>query len=100
MGISLASGISAWIEYWLLKRSLSKDIGQVDAQASYQIKVWLSAIASGAFSFFIFNLINSNSMIIKINAIGTYGICYFLFTYFLKIPESKSIVSKVLSKLS
>lgn len=100
MGISLASGISAWVEYWLLKKNLARSIGSIDNQFNYEAKVWISAISSGALAFFIFNLINSDSILIKINAIGTYGIFYFLITYFFKIQESKSLVSKILSKLS
>jgi putative peptidoglycan lipid II flippase len=49
-GISAASGIAAWVEYTLLRRSLRKHVGDVAVPGRRMLQLWGASLAAGAAS--------------------------------------------------
>jgi putative peptidoglycan lipid II flippase len=48
VGITTTTGVAAWLEYALLRRSLERRIGQVGLPATTLLRLWGSAMAAGA----------------------------------------------------
>jgi putative peptidoglycan lipid II flippase len=46
-GLTIASGLSGWVEYLLLRSRLSGRIGAVRIDRSYVIRIWMIALAAG-----------------------------------------------------
>jgi putative peptidoglycan lipid II flippase len=47
-GLTASAGFSAWIEFLLLRRSMTQRIGRVDTAGSYFVKLWAAAAAAAA----------------------------------------------------
>jgi putative peptidoglycan lipid II flippase len=47
-GLTASAGVSGWVEFFLLRRSLSRRIGSEAVGAKYLIRLWTSAISSAA----------------------------------------------------
>ena len=46
-GITLAAGLSAWVEYVLLRNGMTARIGSVPRDGAYQARLWGAALAAG-----------------------------------------------------
>jgi putative peptidoglycan lipid II flippase len=47
-GLTASAGLSGWVEFFLLRRSLSQRIGSETVGAKYLIRLWVSAIVAAA----------------------------------------------------
>jgi putative peptidoglycan lipid II flippase len=48
--ITVTTGVTAWVEYTLLRRALSREIGAVTVDRSQAWRIWASALVAGAVS--------------------------------------------------
>jgi putative peptidoglycan lipid II flippase len=46
VGLTASAGIAGWIEFLLLQRALTKRVGSSSIEASFQVKLWGSALAA------------------------------------------------------
>jgi putative peptidoglycan lipid II flippase len=102
-GLTSSAGISGWIEFALLKNKLNSIIGKTGVDFRYQLKLWGSALiatASGlALKWFVLTGFLSHPIPRAILVLGTFGIIYFIFTYFIGIEESQAVINKIRSKI-
>ena len=47
IGLTASAGIAGWLEYLLLRHGLQKRVGEIRMPPSFQLKLWLSAVAAG-----------------------------------------------------
>ncbi len=103
-GLTSSAGLSGWIEFALLRRKLNSIIGKTGVNFFYQCQLWSCAlVASGvglAIKMSLHQGILSHNIPKAACVFSVYGVLYFIFTYFLKIEDSRVVVNKILSKFS
>lgn len=110
-GLTSSAGISGWIEFTLLRKKLNKIIGHTGIRFSYQLKLWLGALAAASLGllvkfFFKTNLaaplasgILGHTIAKAALIFSLYGGIYFMITYMLNIEESQNLINKMKSKI-
>ncbi len=88
VGITAASGMSGWLEYILLKRSISRHIGNTRMGSSYMFSLWFSSIIAAGAAWAVKIAANIHTPVFAaIIILGTYGVVYFAVAFALKVPE-------------
>lgn len=98
-GLTASAGMSGWIEFYLLRKTLNKRIGDTGVKVKYQIMLWTAAIIASLVGLFIKHFIHLGPIISAVIIFSFYGVTYFAVTYLFKIEESKITIDKVLGKL-
>jgi putative peptidoglycan lipid II flippase len=95
-GLTGASGISAWLEFFLLKNSLKSRVGKTGLPASFSAKLWVAAAVSAAASWAA-KLAMSGRQPLSVAAVvlGLYGVLYFAIGHILGVPEATSLARKI-----
>lgn len=102
VGISISGGLAAWIEFYFLRKSLNKKIGNTGLSMEFQFAVWMVALFSAlaAFSLNYFVLPVSLHVILRaVMALGLFGVIYFSLGYALKIEQAHQLIQKVLNRI-
>lgn len=98
-GLTASAGMSGWIEFYLLRKSLNARIGQTGLKINYQLILWFSAITSSLVGLGIKHFIHMRPIFTAVIVFSFYGATYFAVTYLLKVEESKLTIDKVLEKV-
>ncbi len=99
-GLTASAGIAGWIEFALLRRSLSRTIGTTGLPVSFTAKLWaLSFLA--AFPGYELKILLGvrHPLPLAIVVIGLYCVIYFGGTLLLGIPEARSTSRSILRQL-
>ena len=76
-GLTISAGVSSWVEFTLLRRTLNQRIGRTGLAAGYVTKLWLAAILASAIGWLIHRHAGHHSAIfIAVIVLGPYGIAY------------------------
>ncbi|MEP6818182.1 MAG: murein biosynthesis integral membrane protein MurJ [bacterium] len=96
-GLTASAGVAGWIEFALLRRSMNRRIGRTGLSASYVIKLWIAALLAADVGW-TFKLLLGDLHPIPLAAVvlGGYGVAYFAVAYFLELPESRVVISRIL----
>lgn len=101
-GLTLSSSLCGWVEYYLLKRKLSKIIGDLEQSRLNQFKLWLSALTASGIAFLISHqitfLLSLHSIVKAMIVFSFFGFFYFALTYILKVEESYVAINKIKNK--
>lgn len=98
-GLTASAGLSGWVEFYLLRKALNKQIGHTGLKISYQASLWICGILASAIGLLIKHFIHMRPIYSAVLIFSFYGIAYFAASYFFKIPEAKKTIDKILSKL-
>jgi putative peptidoglycan lipid II flippase len=95
-GLTASAGVSGWVEFALLRRTLNRRIGQTGLPVVYTAKLWTAA-AIAAVSAFILNwfLPSMHPIPIAVIVLGVYGILYFVITAGFRLSEATQVIEKV-----
>ena len=97
VGLTASASVAAWVEFLLLRRTLNKRIGRTGLPLAYVTKLWLAAFAGAAVGWGFKLLLGPlHPLPIAAVVLGGYGFTYFGLTYSLGIPESATVIGKVL----
>lgn len=99
--LMLASGLAAWVEYWLLERAVRRRVGSTAIQGTAQIRVvaaaaaaalcaWASAAGLGAST--------SPRIVSSVAVLLLYACTYGLVSWGLHVPEARSIVGRIIRR--
>lgn len=92
VGITAASGMCGWLEYILLKKSISRHIGKTRVNPSYLLSLWLSSAAAAAAALIVKVTLDIRAPIFAaIPILGAYGLVYFAMAFAFKIPEIRNM---------
>lgn len=95
-GLTAASGISAWIEFYLLRREMAGRIGKTSIPASFTVRLWLAALASAAIAWgFRLGLDGPHTVWIALVILGVYGVSYLLITTIMGVPEAADLTARI-----
>ncbi len=95
-GLAAAGGVAAWLELWLLSRSLAARIGPLPRHGRSQAHVVLGALVAGASALGAHRVPRwpwpwLDGMVTA----GAFGIVYFLVTLALGVPQSRAIARRL-----
>jgi putative peptidoglycan lipid II flippase len=100
-GLTASAGLAGWIEFYMLRHTLNKKIGETGLTASFQVKLWGVALASSAVAFGVKLMLNDFGHVIlrAVIVLGIYGVLYFGLGYVFKIDQAASLVEKIKRRL-
>jgi putative peptidoglycan lipid II flippase len=106
IGLTASAGMAGWIEFILLRRALNRRIGRVQLGASFQLKLWLSALlgaaAGVAVDLFVVpaavghlpHLLQRHHLAEAAIVAGCFGIIYFAAAIALGVPEARATLRR------
>lgn len=95
-GLTASAGISGWVEFALLRRSLNRRIGRTGLPFIYTAKLWASAAASAIVAFILKMFLPSMHPIpVAILVLGLYGVLYFVLTAGFGISEARHVFERI-----
>lgn len=90
-GITLSSGLAAWVELLLLRRALGGRIGSTGVSGTFLLRVWASAAAAVAGAWGVEALVEAHrTPYLAIFVIGTFGLVYFGCAAALGVREARA----------
>lgn len=98
-GLTASAGLSGWIEFYLLRKSLNLRIGQTGLKLNDQLILWVSALIASGVGLSVKHVTHYRPIFSAVIIFSFFGITYFTVTYLLKVEESKVTIDKVLGKI-
>ncbi|MDO9183123.1 MAG: murein biosynthesis integral membrane protein MurJ [Bacteriovorax sp.] len=99
-GLTASAGLSGWVEFYLLRRALNKQIGDTNLKVTYQITLWSCAIIASAVGLAVKYFIHLRPIFSAVVIFSFFGLTYFAASYFLKVEEAKKSIDKIFLKLN
>lgn len=98
-GLTASAGVAAWIEYFLLRRSLHRRIGKVSGTGWSLAKLWLAAIVAGAAGlgakWGVSALGPLHPVVRGALVLTPYGVVYWAAAYALGITQAKDLLVQI-----
>ena len=99
-GLTVSAGIAGWVEFVLLRRSLTRRIGNMPLPFSFTAKLWIvSFVAAGVGYSWKSALGVRHPLPLAVVVVISYGLIYFGGTVLTGVPESKATVKAVMRRL-
>jgi putative peptidoglycan lipid II flippase len=96
VGLTATAGIAGWIEFFLLRRAISKRIGPTSVSASYTFKLWGAAIAGAAIAWGVkLGLASAPRLLAALLVLTAYGMAYLLITTLFGIREATDMTARL-----
>ncbi|MGH7632720.1 MAG: lipid II flippase MurJ, partial [Gemmatimonadaceae bacterium] len=100
-GLTASAGISAWVEFTLLRRTLNARIGRTGLRASLVSRLWISAALAAAAAWGVRYLVGPrSSLLLALLTLIPYGAVYFASTAALGVPEMRTMLVRVTRRFS
>jgi len=94
-GLTASAGVSGWIEFLLLRRTLNGRIGQTGLTTVYSTRLWIAAVAGAGIAWAIKITITTLPPIpVAAATLVPYGLVYFGVTFWSGIPEARLLLSR------
>jgi putative peptidoglycan lipid II flippase len=99
-GLTTSAGIAGWVEFTLLRYSLSRRIGPVPGSLAYSASLWVTSFAAALFCFWLKTMLGvRHPLPLAVVVIPLYAGIYLGGTALLRVPESKATFVGVLRQL-
>jgi putative peptidoglycan lipid II flippase len=98
-GLTISAGVASWVEFHLLRSTLSRRIGPTGLPAPYLAKLWGTALLAAAAGWAIRRYGGTHRPIpLALLVLLPYGVIYFAGTWLLGIAECRALFSRFLSR--
>ena len=95
-GLTATAGIAGWIEFFLLRRAMTRRIGPTHVSSAHTLKLWISAIAAAGIAWGIkLGLTGGHRFWMAVGVVIVYGIAYLLLTSLFKIGEATMMTNRL-----
>lgn len=95
-GLTISAGVSSWIEFTLLRRTLNRRIGATGLTPGYLAKGWGAALVAAAIGRgILMGVGHRNPILLAIVVLGPYGFAYFGVAAALGMSEVRSLLALV-----
>ena len=95
-GLTASAGVSGWLEFLLLRRTLNARLGPTGLPASLTARLWASALTAGAIGWCIKLLLPTTQPIVVAAAVLIpYGLVFLGMTLALGVPEARTVLARV-----
>jgi putative peptidoglycan lipid II flippase len=92
-GLTISAGISSWVEFTLLRRTLNRRIGATGLPPVYLVKGWAAALVAAGIGRALFLVVgHHNPIIVAIVVLGAYGTIYFAGAFILGLSEVRALL--------
>jgi putative peptidoglycan lipid II flippase len=96
-GLTISAGVSSWVEFTLLRRSLNRRIGATGLSRVYLAKGWAAALfAAGIGRALLLVVAHRNPIVAAIVVLGAYGTFYFAGAFVLGLSEVRALFEMLL----
>jgi putative peptidoglycan lipid II flippase len=100
-GLTISAGISSWVEFTLLRRTLNQRIGRTGLPMDFLVRLWTAALLAVAAGLGVKHFFGHHSpIILAILVLGPYGIIYFGATLALGLGEAHGLFGRAISAIS
>ena len=100
-GLTASAGVAGWVEFFLLRRSLNRRIGQTGLLPSLLVKLWCSALVAGVAGWALRTLTSARHPVVAAEIVLIpYGLAYFGMAILLRVDEMRLVLAKIRSALS
>ncbi len=93
-GITAASGVASWLEYFLLRRGIDRRLGKGEPRLTYMVKLWTSAIVAGVVGVIVERFVALPKIVEALVVCGAFGVVYFAAAAALGVHEVRSTLSR------
>jgi putative peptidoglycan lipid II flippase len=94
-GLTASAGIAGWVEFLLLRRSLTGRIGPTGIRPSLLARLWAASLVAGAVGFGVMQLMSPRHQTVRgALAIAAFALIYGISTLALRVPEARAIVAR------
>ena len=102
-GLTASAGVAGWVEFVLLRRRLARDVGRPGFSRSYGVAVWgaalIGVIGAWATKIALGTGHVRGPLTLGVPVLAVYSVLYLGTTYVFGLPEARSTVSRVLSRV-
>jgi putative peptidoglycan lipid II flippase len=95
-GLTATAGIAGWVEFFLLRRAMTKRIGPTSLAPSLTVKLWIAAIISAAVAWALkLGVPTTHRMVMAIAILAAYGVAYLIITTLLGVSEATALTARI-----
>lgn len=95
MGLTATAGIAGWVEFFLLRRAMSRRIGAASIASSHTLKLWLAAIVAAGIAWGVkLGFPDGHRFLAAVVVVVVYGVSYILLTALFGVQESVRMTSR------
>ncbi len=95
-GLTISAGVSAWVEFMLLRRTMNQRIGRTGLEPAFLAKLWVAAIAGAAVAWAVRLIVGHHGPIfLAVLVLIPYVVVYFGATLLLDLPEARGVFGMV-----
>lgn len=97
-GLTISAGVSSWVEFALLRRTLNRRIGKTGVPASYLAKLWIASLAAAGAAWVIHHYFRHHSAkLAAVVVLIPFGIVYFAATLALGLSEIRTMFERFMN---
>ena len=94
-GLTASAGVSGWLEYVLLRRTLNQRLGHTGLPPSVTARLWAAAAVGAAAAWMVKTVSPTEGpIVLAAIVLVPYGLVYLGMTLMLNIPEAKSALAR------
>jgi putative peptidoglycan lipid II flippase len=98
-GLTASAGMAGWLEFLLLRRSITTRIGPTGIARATLLRLWAAALLAGGAGWGVMQLMNPAHQTLRgLLAIGAFGLVYGVVTLALGVPEARGLAGRVLRR--
>jgi putative peptidoglycan lipid II flippase len=98
-GLTASAGIAGWLEFLLLRRSITARIGPTGIPRAALLRLWAAGLLAGGAGWGVMQLLDPRHQMLRgIAALGVFSLVYGLVTLALGVPEAKGLVGRVVRR--
>jgi putative peptidoglycan lipid II flippase len=95
-GLTASAGIAGWVEFYLLRRAITRRIGPTSLPGTFTLRIWGAAIVSALIAWGAkLTLYGAHTVIIGLLILAAYGMSYLLIATLMKIPEAVALTARL-----
>jgi putative peptidoglycan lipid II flippase len=95
-GLTASAGIAGWLEFLLLRRSITARIGRTGIARATLLRLWAAALLAGGAGWLVMKLAaGTHHMVDGALAIAAFALVYGLATLALGVPEARAMLARV-----
>jgi putative peptidoglycan lipid II flippase len=95
VGLTASAGMAGWVEFLLLRRSITSRIGSTGIPLPALVRLWSAALLAGGAGWGAMQLVDPAHHVVRaIVALGTFAIVYGGVTLALRVPEATALVRR------
>lgn len=97
-GLTASAGVSGWVEFLLLRRTLNRRLGETGLPRAFVARLWTSALAGAAVAWLIKWLLPiQQPILVAMFVLVPYGLVFLGAALMLRVPEAHSALKQVLA---